>query len=99
MIYMAFNVHRMKRFQGKYGWQMAFDRYQEEFDKHGDIVMIDHIGDDPDGVRLREAVVDARKTREGWTSKVVADCFNVSPQTVAAWLAWDTMRSKEKEAS
>jgi len=51
------------------------------------------IHDDPDGTRLRRIAVEFARTRG---SAYVAELFGFNPRTVAAWLAWDTMRARDQ---
>lgn len=69
-----------------------YDRLTQDFDENG-MFYIERVEDDTDGEKVRALAV---KIARRYSSHVAGDFLNLNPRTVAAWLAWETMREREE---
>jgi hypothetical protein len=94
---MIYYLSRGLQFLGKLPKKRLKRHYLTEASKFDmeEAFCVGHLPDDPDGEGLRRCVMSfARKSGSAYA----ADLFNLNKRTVAAWLAWDTMRRSEGEA-
>ena len=92
MIYVGVFVRSFRRFQGINRVADVEDQLIAEVHSltgGGYYGVIRELGDDADGVKLREEVL--RLVDKGLSSEYLAQLFNLKRQQIAAWKAWRTM--------
>lgn len=103
MVYVLFASRIMRRPAGKLAWPDINDKFRRETEARlentlgHNCVLIEEIGDDADGEKLKAKVF--RMADRGVSSKQIALALNLKSQQIAAWKAWRTVRDREEKAS